>query len=107
MHYKDGTPAKAGDLVLNTTLYGGDGGRQVIGVLTSGTAGSTTCNGNICPVARRQKSTLGWGPWLPLGCQTNDWSVTISECEKLDNWTAAPVEPATPPPAKEAQPSAA
>jgi hypothetical protein len=100
MHYKDGTEAKAGDLVLNTQTYGGDGGQQIVGILSTGTANSTACNGGLQVVARRAKSSLGWGPWIPVVPTANDWSVTLSQCEKIESVPVAE-------PAPEAEPEKA
>lgn len=95
MHYKDGTPARAGDLVMRTEMFG-TSGNQTIGILSGATSQSTTCNGHIIPVAQRQLSELGWGPWLPLGGNVISlWSVTLSDCERIDKMPSeqpAPVD---------------
>jgi hypothetical protein len=99
MHYKNGTPATAGDLVLHTENLGETSGQQIVGIVTSGQSQSTTCNGGISPVAMRTKSQLGWGPWTQtFGAPTN-WTVTFSNCEKIDS---APVAEAAPEPAADA-----
>lgn len=78
MHYANGQEAKPGDLVIHH-----EGHQQFAGVLTSATSGCETCNGNIHPVARRVKSTAGWGPWLPI-TSPHDWRATISQCLPVD-----------------------
>lgn len=85
MHYADGTPAKAGDLVINTQKYGDKSGSQTVGILTGAhEVDSKKCNGNLCPVARRSLTALGWGPWLPVQAGFNDWTVTVGECLQVD-----------------------
>jgi hypothetical protein len=83
MHYKDGTPATAGDLILNTQGVSETSGQQLVGILTYATATSTTCNGGIKPLVSRNKSSLGWGPWLQIEGPSG-WTVTLSQCEKID-----------------------
>jgi hypothetical protein len=106
MHYKDGSPARAGDLVMKTEMYGTIG-TQTAGILT-GASQSTACNGKIVPVAHRELTALGWGPWMPLaGRVDSPWSVTLSQCERLDKMPSeqpAPVVDEAP--TKEAAPAA-
>ena len=72
MHYKNGREAKAGDIVVSLA-------DNVIGILHSVSAQSTTCNGRL---ATR-------GP--------NDPYVTLSECAHIDDvksaFAAPPVKP--------------
>jgi hypothetical protein len=96
MHYKNGTSAEAGDLVLNTETYSSTAGVQRVGIITGGQSNSTTCNGNIQVLSTRRLSELGWGPWTPVSSQSNDWSVTLSQCEKIES---APVAEAAHEPA--------
>lgn len=82
MHYKNGQPAKAGDLVIQQELYGTEPnvvGAELVGVLTGANPGSTTCNGTVTPLARRVKSALGWGHWVHVAAST-DFTVTLSNC---------------------------
>lgn len=51
MHYQDGTPAQLGDL-CRTTLKEGAAGSETIGILVGGTSTSTSCNGQLQPLAR-------------------------------------------------------
>ena len=84
MHYKGGTPASAGDLVIKTDIHNTTGS-QTVGILTGAQSQSTTCNGYIVPVAYRQLSELGWGPWMGIaGRGDSCWPVTLSQCERID-----------------------
>lgn len=96
MHYKNGTPAQAGDLVLHTDNFGETSGQQLVGILSTGNSNSTTCNGGLFVIARRAKSALGWGPWTPVMNEPSDWSCTLSQCEKIES---VPVAEAAPEPA--------
>ena len=108
MHYKDGTQASAGDLVIRTEMSGtrSISGNQTVGILSGAFSHSTACNGNIIPVAHRQLSDLGWGPWLPVGA-SSPWSVTLSQCERIDKMPSdQPVPPVTDAePSKQAAPA--
>jgi len=94
MHYKDGTPANAGDLVISESKYGPNGqhGVQTIGVVVHGASASSSCNGTISPLAKRNRSDLGWGPWVRVDSGGSDWSITFSDCRKVvhDDWEGAP-----------------
>jgi hypothetical protein len=92
MHYKDGQEAKAGDLVLNTEGLSETSGRQLVGILTTGTSTATTFNGGITPVVSRYKSSLGWSPWQPI-LGPSGWTVTLSECEKIDGLPEPAAQP--------------
>jgi hypothetical protein len=93
MHYKNGTEATAGDLVLHTEPF-----NQQVGIVTAGTPNATACNGEIHIIAVRSKSSLGSGPWIPMNPSSN-WTVTLSDCEKIES---APVAEAAPEPAADA-----
>lgn len=85
MHYKDGSEAKANDLIVCQNNFSPNTGTEIVGFLMSGNAGSETCNGVIYPLAIRRKSDLGWSPWAPA--QFNyDCTVTMKDCMKLDTW---------------------
>ena len=90
MHYANGQEAKAGDLVYKAknpkNTYGET---EILGVLVTATAASTTCNGQVQPVAMRGVSDAGVSAWLPVS-GGNMWSVTIGEL--------MPVSPAAPDP---------
>jgi hypothetical protein len=50
MHYANGQPAKAGDLVIRREFYKQgekETGNEVIGVITGGQSQSTSCNGYL------------------------------------------------------------
>ncbi|MBZ5533095.1 MAG: hypothetical protein LAO20_16820 [Acidobacteriia bacterium] len=85
MHYANGQEAKAGDLVVKRELYKAgeiEVGSETIGILCGAQSQSTTCNGTLVPVAKRLKSELGFGPWLPIHGQ--EWSATLSQCMPVD-----------------------
>jgi hypothetical protein len=87
MHYSNGQPAKAGDLLIRREFYRQGGievGNEVIGVLAGAQSQSTTCNGNLVVLARRIKSELGFGPWLSVPFSGNEWSVTLSQCLPIE-----------------------
>lgn len=52
-HYRDGTPAKHGDLVIHTDAHGF--GTEKVGVVTEVTPGSDSCNAQVLLLAKRQK----------------------------------------------------
>lgn len=85
MHYKDGTPAKLGDLIKRETDTKDAAGELIgrataVGILSFASAGSATCNGRIHLVAKISEGK-------DLGRVTVQASgeeyVTIGECEKL------------------------
>ena len=80
MHYKNGQEAKAGDLVYkpNNPTFAD---QEMIGVLVSATAGSTTCNGQVQSLASRYKSDAGPGPWMPA---SGVWCATVGDLYPLD-----------------------
>jgi hypothetical protein len=73
-HYKDGTIAKHGDLVLSDPPY--DGAWQQVGIVMSITPGSESCNAQLIPLAMRQK---GAEPWLPMNSGSSP-CVTLKDC---------------------------
>jgi hypothetical protein len=77
MHYADGTPAKMGDLVYKPSTWTTDS--EIIGILVSGTAQSTSCNGSVEVVAVRHHSDLGESGWRPAPNAGNGWCVTVSD----------------------------
>jgi hypothetical protein len=76
-HYKDGTPARVGDLILKEEAHASS--MLVVGILAQITPGSTTCNGQVLPIAQKAKTG---GTWLPMATG-NLWSVTLSDCAKI------------------------
>jgi hypothetical protein len=109
MHYKNGTPAQAGDLVLKTETFGTTSkqGTQTVGVRTGANSQSTTCNGFIQPIATRRLSDLGWGPWTAVAPQGSDWSATLSQYEKIESVPVAESVSAPPPAVAEIKEAAA
>jgi hypothetical protein len=84
MHYRNGQEVKPGDMALSTESFSPTSGTQIVGIVTTGNPGSTTCNGRIWTVAIRHNSSLGWGPWVPLMGGPSNWTVTFSNCDKID-----------------------
>jgi hypothetical protein len=87
MHYADGQPAKAGDVLIRREFYKQgeiETGNEVIGILAGAQSQSKSCNGNLIVVARRLKTELGFGPWLSVPFNGNEWSVTLSQCLPID-----------------------
>lgn len=76
-HYKDGTPAKHGDLVIHREPH--DTGNEKAMIIQSITPGSDACNANAIPLAVRQKGSQAW---LPISQQLQ-WCITLKECEKV------------------------
>ncbi|HZC24698.1 MAG TPA: hypothetical protein VE866_15260 [Candidatus Binatia bacterium] len=76
MHYADGTPAKAGDLVVKR-IPEGQKGTELIGFLRSGQASASSCNGNLDVIAVRDVSDLGISDWRAVNY--TGWCVTINE----------------------------
>lgn len=95
-HYKDGTPAKHGDLIIHREPH--DGGNEKVMIVQSITPSSDACNAAAIPIAIRQK---GSGVWLPLAHQLG-WCITLKECEKVGD----PVRATLPQELTEAQPAA-
>lgn len=88
MHYKDGTPAKRGDIVkcVHTHTSGtGDNAdsitRTIIGQLVECQAGSTSCNGNVRTAAIVIESDKH-GRSVQAGFPHTE-CVTIGQCEKV------------------------
>ena len=77
MHYADGTPAKAGDLVVKRIPEGQFKGTELIGFLRSGNASYSSCNGNIDVIAVRDVSDLGTTDWRAVNY--TGWSITVGE----------------------------
>lgn len=94
--------------MLNTETFSSTTGMQRVGIITGAQSNSTACNGNIQCLATRRLSDLGWGPWTPVASQANDWSVTLSQCEKIESVPVAEAAPelAAEPETKEAAPAA-
>jgi hypothetical protein len=105
MHYRNGKEAQLGDLVLNTQVFGETSGQQSVGILTTGTPNATACNGGFLPLVSRHKSALGWSPWLPVNAPSN-WSITISDCDKIDGLPEPAAQPVAEAETKEAVPAA-
>lgn len=89
MHYRDGSEAQLNDLVVMKQDYGKTGS-EVVGVLTGAQSQSNSCNASLLALARRTKSELGWGPWIPMVGQTYDFCVTLNECDKVPSFTPTP-----------------
>jgi hypothetical protein len=89
-HYADGTVAKVGDLVQ---IVAANQSQKVLGALVSITPGSTSCNGQVLPFARK----YGDYAWVPVASPYLD-CITISDLlpvAPVD--TRVPAEPATAP----------
>jgi hypothetical protein len=75
MHYADGSEAHAGDLVLQRVKTTGI---ELLGILMSATADSTSCNGQMLGLARRAVSDAGETGWIPYN-YPYDLMVTVGE----------------------------
>ena len=89
-HYKDGTPAKHGDLVVRFQDYDNS---QTLGIITSINETATSCNASAITLAAKQ----GDNPWFPAG-PGPQWTFTLSECLKVDAVKVADPPPPPPPP---------
>jgi hypothetical protein len=95
MHYANGQPAKAGDLVYKKA--DGPGCAEYIGILISGSAASTTCNVRVLPKLVRTVSDAGDSGWRDSYVTPgNEWYATASELMPLN----APAYPAAEAPAQ-------
>lgn len=77
-HYKNGQPAKVGELVHHKPSSGSSHSTpamEVLGILISITPGADTCNGQVLPVARKYAGTT----WLPANPSGSDY-VTLKDC---------------------------
>ncbi|HEV1992493.1 MAG TPA: hypothetical protein VGR34_06480 [Candidatus Dormibacteraeota bacterium] len=83
-HYKDGSPAKVGDLVHSVPPY--PTAPRLLGVLVSINPGTETCNGGVLPFARKFSAD---SPWYPMSAPFPD-CVTLKECLPIN--TEEPVE---------------
>lgn len=72
-HYRNGRPAREGDLVFNQPAM--TGAVCTLGILLQITPGSTSCNGQLAPAARRYAD----GAWRSVNTPYHD-CVTIGEC---------------------------
>jgi hypothetical protein len=81
-HYKDGTLARNGDLVLHRETH--DTGSEKVMIIQSITSGSDSCDAGAIPLALRQKGT---DFWMPIAHQLA-WCITLKECEKLGEMPA-------------------
>jgi hypothetical protein len=77
VHYKDGTPAKLGDVIKRV-----EGDVITIGQLKSASASSETCNGLMIP-AIRVTERVGIGRSVEHVPPGHTDYVTLKECEKL------------------------
>ena len=94
MHYKDGTPAKLGDLIIQKDAH--YFGTEKIGIVTE-IQSSETCNAQVHVLAKRQNGSEVWFPVL----MSNPWSMTLSECVRAGpEISAAVAEPVTRRPAE-------
>ena len=86
-HYKDGTPAKHGDLVVR---FQGYDNTQTLGIITSI---NQVDEASVIILAAKQ----GDNPWFPAG-PGPQWTFTLSECLKVDAVKIADPPPPPPPP---------
>jgi hypothetical protein len=77
-HYKDGSPAQHGDLVIKSEKH--EGSLEVAGVVAQITNGES-CNAQLMPLAIRQKGVM---TWMPTGFVGGLWYVTLADCMKVD-----------------------
>ena len=75
-HYKDGSPAKVGDLVENFPAY--PNAVRTLGILVS-IAPSDACNGQLLTVARKYPEST----WLPFAHAPYPECVTLKECLRV------------------------
>ena len=76
-HYKNGTLAKHGDLVVRVEPH--KQGTELIGIVAIINVGES-CSAQVLPLAVRQK---GAESWLPMTGSPPNWCVTLSECTRL------------------------
>ena len=107
-HYRNGAPARIGDLVLNIPTHGT---AASLGIVTSIAPSSNACNGGLAVLARRLEN----GQWLPTHFSPYDATITLGECALVttetapageDNRTPTPIPIATPTPLAEPEPVA-
>lgn len=77
-HYKNGMPVQTGDLVLKSEKH--EESLEVAGVLVH-IQKSESCNGQLMPLAVRQKGTTSW---TPIGMSGGLWYVTLADCTKVE-----------------------
>jgi hypothetical protein len=84
MHYANGKPAQLGDLVVlrKDPRYPNQAAVEQLGMLVQATATSSTCNGQLRPIAIRHVSDLGVGPWMTT--VWGDRCVTIGELMPIE-----------------------
>ena len=76
-HYRDGSPARHGDLVIHRESH--DTGQEKVMIIQSIMPGNDSCNAQAIPVAIRQK---GVPFWMPLSGNSG-WCITLKECERI------------------------
>jgi len=77
-HYKDGSPAKVGDLVHSVPPY--PTSARVLGIVVSINLGTETCNAGVLPLARKHSTD---SPWYPATNHFPD-CVTLKECLRIN-----------------------
>ncbi|HXM32264.1 MAG TPA: hypothetical protein VN921_01330 [Chthoniobacterales bacterium] len=78
-HYKDGSPAKVGDLVHVIPPYAGT--TRTLGILISINPGTETCNGGVLALARKFSAE---SPWYPAMAVAYPDCVTLKECVPIN-----------------------
>ena len=91
-HYKDGTPAKCGDLIVRVNDYDNS---QTLAIVTSINENASSCNATAIHVAAKQ----GDNPWFPSSSfgPGPQYTFTLSECSKVDAVKVADPPPPPPP----------
>ena len=72
-HYKDGSPAQVGDLIICDPPYAG--AISSLGILVAITPAAETCNGQLYPFAWKWPG-IGW---LPAGRRYQE-CITLKDC---------------------------
>lgn len=91
-HYRDGTPAKTGDLLLQTEEH--DKGHELVGIVVKIFPNAESCNAQVVPLAMRQRGTLNW---TPIGLGANLLHLTLNQCNKVESYALGMAETRLPP----------
>ncbi len=75
-HYRNGTPAALGDLVINAPPYPNT--PQTLGIIVSITPGASSCNGQVISLAKK----FADGAWREFRGNGYPECITLGECDK-------------------------